>query len=57
MARFLNVRRIIEANDNTLLGANGEYSDFQYIQEMLEELAYVLFRLCFNLCKFFNWSV
>ena len=39
MARFKSVQRIAKVNETTVLGASGEYSDFQYIKDLLEELA------------------
>ena len=33
-----DVERIAKAGDNTLIGAGGEYSDFQQIQHTLEHL-------------------
>jgi 20S proteasome subunit beta 7 len=38
MAKYKNVRRLVEI-DNVLLGAGGEYSDFQAIQDMLTAAA------------------
>jgi len=35
MAKTMNASRLVQI-DNTLIGASGEYSDFQAIQEMLE---------------------
>jgi len=38
-ARFMNYRRIIEANDQTLVGGGGDMSDFAHIKDALEDLA------------------
>jgi len=38
LARFRSVERIKHVGKDTLLGASGEISDFQYIQQLLEEL-------------------
>jgi len=38
LAMFKDVERIAKAGDNTLIGAGGEYSDFQQIQHTLEHL-------------------
>lgn len=38
MAKYKNVRRLVEV-DRVLLGAGGEYSDFQAIQDMLKAAA------------------
>jgi len=38
LARFRDVRRISPVGNYTLIGASGEYSDFQYILRLLDEL-------------------
>eukprot|EP01103_Thecamoeba_quadrilineata_P006602 TRINITY_DN1632_c0_g1_i1.p1 TRINITY_DN1632_c0_g1~~TRINITY_DN1632_c0_g1_i1.p1 ORF type:complete len:261 (+),score=27.88 TRINITY_DN1632_c0_g1_i1:80-862(+) len=38
MAKFRAIQRISNVGENTLIGASGEYSDFQAIQVMLDEL-------------------
>jgi 20S proteasome subunit beta 7 len=38
MKRFKNVERIKKFGDSTVVGAGGDLSDFQYIEELLEEL-------------------
>jgi len=38
LARFKNVPRIERVNESTLIGAGGEYSDFQLIKKLLEQL-------------------
>jgi len=38
MSMFKSVSRIVKVNDFTLLGAGGEYSDFQYLQRVLHDL-------------------
>lgn len=38
MARFKDVQRIVKLGDNVLIGASGEMSDFQAIQDMIENL-------------------
>jgi len=37
LARYTDVDRIVEVNSATLLGASGEYSDFQFIKKFLGE--------------------
>jgi 20S proteasome subunit beta 7 len=37
MARFKNIERLTKVGDYTCIGASGEISDYQYIQELLEE--------------------
>jgi len=36
LARFKDMSRVHKLGDNTIIGAGGEYSDFQQIQEILE---------------------
>jgi len=38
LSRFKSLERIRKVNDSTILAAGGEYSDFQYILKLLEEL-------------------
>jgi len=38
LARYADVQRIVGINKNTLVGASGEYSDFQFIQKFLGEM-------------------
>eukprot|EP00474_Spongospora_subterranea_P008506 CRZ08964.1 hypothetical protein [Spongospora subterranea] len=38
MARFRDLKRIRKINDSTLVGASGEYSDFQEILEFVKQL-------------------
>ena len=38
MARFTTVARLKQFGTNTVVGAGGDISDFQYIQEQLEML-------------------
>lgn len=38
LARYKEMRRIRVVNDTTILGAGGEYSDFQYINQLLRTL-------------------
>lgn len=38
LARFKDLQRITAVNDGCILGAGGDYSDFQYIKDMLEDL-------------------
>lgn len=39
MARFREVQRLLQVGQDTVLGASGEYSDLQHIEEMLDDLA------------------
>ncbi len=38
LARYTDLRRIRRVGDYTILGAGGEYSDFQYVMDLLGEL-------------------
>lgn len=38
LARFMDIRRIVDVGANTILGASGDMSDFQYTQALLEKL-------------------
>lgn len=38
MARYRDLRRMVKVTDELVMGAGGEYSDFQAIIEMLEEI-------------------
>ncbi|CAG9813466.1 unnamed protein product [Phaedon cochleariae] len=37
LARYRNCPRIMEVNDNILLGAGGDYADFQYVKSFIEQ--------------------
>lgn len=38
LARFMDVRRLHEVGNNTLLGASGDMSDFQYVKHELQKV-------------------
>ncbi|KAE8226069.1 hypothetical protein CF319_g1286 [Tilletia indica] len=38
LARFMDVRRIITVGENTLIGASGDMSDFQYLEHRIDQL-------------------
>ena len=38
MARYRDLRRMVGVGDNLVLGASGEFSDFQHITEMLDDI-------------------
>ncbi|XP_029437128.1 proteasome subunit beta type-4 [Rhinatrema bivittatum] len=38
LARFRNISRIMKVNDNTMLGASGDYADFQYLKQVLDQM-------------------
>lgn len=37
LARYRNCPRVIKVNDNILLGAGGDYGDFQYVKAFIEQ--------------------
>merc|ERR1712096_109320 len=37
MARFPDLKRILKVNDSTVLGAGGDYADFQFLSEIIEQ--------------------
>ena len=41
MARYRDLRRMLKVSDGLVLGASGEYSDFQAITELLDDITYV----------------
>lgn len=38
LARFRNISRIMRVNDSTMLGASGDYADFQYLKQVLGQM-------------------
>ena len=39
LAMFKSLQRIVGVNNQTIIGAGGEFSDFQYVQKLLKDLA------------------
>lgn len=37
LARYQNVDRVFQINKNIILGVSGDYADFQYIQEVIQD--------------------
>ncbi|EFA05833.1 proteasome subunit beta type-4 [Tribolium castaneum] len=37
LARYRNCPRIMKVNDNIILGAGGDYADFQYVKDIIEQ--------------------
>lgn len=37
LARFRNCPRVIKVNDNVILGAGGDYADFQYVKDFIDQ--------------------
>ncbi|XP_051901797.1 proteasome subunit beta type-4 [Pristis pectinata] len=38
LARFRNIPRLMKVNDNTVLGASGDYADYQYLKQAIEQM-------------------
>ncbi|GCC39388.1 hypothetical protein chiPu_0022759 [Chiloscyllium punctatum] len=38
MARFRNIPRLMKVNDNMVLGASGDYADYQYLKQAIEQM-------------------
>jgi 20S proteasome subunit beta 7 len=37
LARYRNCPRVMKVNDSTILGASGDYADFQFLQETIKQ--------------------
>lgn len=37
LARYRNIDRIMKVNDNIILGAGGDYADFQHIKNIIHQ--------------------
>jgi 20S proteasome subunit beta 7 len=40
LARFADIQRVVPVGKFSILGASGDFSDFQYILKLLDELTY-----------------
>ena len=49
LARFKNLSRIMKINESTVIGAGGDYADFQHLTEVIEQKVYV--------SLFKNWNL
>uniref|UniRef100_A0A8C6Z0W2 Proteasome subunit beta n=1 Tax=Nothoprocta perdicaria TaxID=30464 RepID=A0A8C6Z0W2_NOTPE len=38
LARFRNLSRLLKVNDSTMLGASGDYADFQYLKQVIDQM-------------------
>uniref|UniRef100_H3A4V7 Proteasome subunit beta n=1 Tax=Latimeria chalumnae TaxID=7897 RepID=H3A4V7_LATCH len=38
LARFRNISRVMKVNDCTVLGASGDYADYQYLKQVIEQM-------------------
>ena len=37
LARFRNCSRVMKVNSTTIMGAGGDYADFQYLKSIIEQ--------------------
>lgn len=37
LARYRDCPRVLKVNDNIILGAGGDYGDFQYVKDLIEQ--------------------
>ena len=37
LARYRNCSRIIKVNETTIMGAGGDYADFQFLRDIIEQ--------------------
>ena len=45
LARYRNCSRILKVNDCTVMGAGGDYADYQYLKSIVEQKVYVILRV------------
>ncbi|KAF0024078.1 hypothetical protein F2P81_022880 [Scophthalmus maximus] len=38
LARFRNISRLMKVNNNTILGASGDYADYQHLKQVIEQM-------------------
>ncbi|XP_064330850.1 proteasome subunit beta type-4 [Phalacrocorax carbo] len=38
LARFRGISRLLKVNDTTMLGASGDYADFQYLKQIIDQM-------------------
>ncbi|KTF72748.1 hypothetical protein cypCar_00037492 [Cyprinus carpio] len=41
LARFRNISRLMKVNDSTILGASGDYADYQYLKQVIEQMVFL----------------
>uniref|UniRef100_A0A8C4ISF7 Proteasome subunit beta n=1 Tax=Dicentrarchus labrax TaxID=13489 RepID=A0A8C4ISF7_DICLA len=41
LARFRNISRLMKVNGNTILGASGDYADYQYLKQIIEQMVFL----------------
>uniref|UniRef100_A0A4W3H5D7 Proteasome subunit beta n=1 Tax=Callorhinchus milii TaxID=7868 RepID=A0A4W3H5D7_CALMI len=50
MARFRSISRLMKVNECTVLGASGDYADYQYLKQVIEQMmSGLLIRVCMRL--------
>ncbi len=37
LARFRNCNRVLKVNDSTVMGAGGDFADFQFLKSIIEQ--------------------
>lgn len=37
LARFANCPRLVEVNKNIVIGVSGDYADFQYLKDVIDQ--------------------
>lgn len=57
LARYRNCPRVLKINDNIILGAGGDYGDFQYVKDMIEQQMYVFHFFVMFVCKISFFSI
>lgn len=45
LARYLDLERVIKVNETTIVAASGDYADFQFLREVIEQKQVRLFSL------------
>lgn len=41
LARFRDCSRVMHVNDNIILGAGGDYADYQFLKDVIQQKMYV----------------
>uniref|UniRef100_A0A663DM72 Proteasome subunit beta n=1 Tax=Aquila chrysaetos chrysaetos TaxID=223781 RepID=A0A663DM72_AQUCH len=41
LARFRSISRLLKVNDTTMLGASGDYADFQYLKQIIDQMVFL----------------
>uniref|UniRef100_A0A672R7U5 Proteasome subunit beta n=1 Tax=Sinocyclocheilus grahami TaxID=75366 RepID=A0A672R7U5_SINGR len=51
LARFRNISRLMKVNNSTILGASGDYADYQYLKQVIEQMVF----FCVALLSFLGY--